>query len=313
MSISVQHVVKTYGKQKALDDVSFETGAGEIVGFLGPNGAGKSTLMKIITGYLPQNSGTVKVCGFDVKEESLAVRSNIGYLPENNPLYSDMYVREYLEFIAGLHKLLHKKSKVNEVIELVGLQEEQHKKISALSKGYKQRVGIAQSIIHNPRVLILDEPTSGLDPNQIVEIRHLIKMLGKGPDGKTGTGKTVFLSTHIMQEVEAICDRVIIIHKGKLVADAPAGEISNIKDKKQSIIIEFSGTEPFLEKSLLKIKGVLNATNTDGNRWVIKSEANKDVRADIFRFAVEHNLSVLTLHKEEQRMEDIFKELTSDR
>lgn len=304
MSISVQNITKIYGKQKALDDVSFETGAGEIVGFLGPNGAGKSTMMKIITCYLPQNSGSVKVCGFDVNEESLEVRKNIGYLPENNPLYSDMYIKEYLEFIAGLHKLHNKKSRVSEMIELVGLQVEQSKKIGALSKGYKQRVGLAQSIIHNPKVLILDEPTSGLDPNQIVEIRNLIKTLGKE--------KTVLMSTHIMQEAEAICDRIIIISKGKVVADAMSGEIGKIREKKQSIIVEFSNDISSLKDSLLKIEGVMAAKNLRENFWTIESDPSKDIRPEVFRFAVENNLSVLTLQKEEQRLEDIFKELTSN-
>lgn len=304
MSVSVQNITKFFGKQKALDDVSFEIGSGEIVGFLGPNGAGKSTTMKIITCYLPQNSGTVKVCGFDVKEDSLKVRKNIGYLPENNPLYLDMYVKEYLEFIAGLHKLGDKKARVDEMIGLVGLNEEKHKKIGALSKGYKQRVGLAQSIIHNPSVLILDEPTSGLDPNQIAEIRSLIKTLGKE--------KTVLMSTHIMQEVEAICDRVIIINKGKIVADAPAGEIGKIREKKNSVIVEFNANLPLMKESLLKIQGTISAREGGRkNLWIIESVHDKDIRPDIFRFAVDNNLSVLTLQKEEQRLEDIFKELTS--
>lgn len=307
MSISVQNVTKFFGKQKALDDVSFETGTGEIVGFLGPNGAGKSTMMRIITCYLPQNSGAIKVCGFDVKEESLEVRKNVGYLPENNPLYYDMYVKEYLGFIAGLHRITGKKSRVDEMIELVGLRMEQHKKIGALSKGYKQRVGLAQSIIHNPKVLILDEPTSGLDPNQLAEIRNLIKTLGKE--------KTVLMSTHIMQEVEAICDRVIIINKGKIVADAPSGEIGKIREKKQLVTVEFSGSIENIKESLLKITGVISAKSIAGTRenlWIIESDPRKDIRPDIFRFAVENNLSVLTLQKEEQRLEDIFKELTSN-
>lgn len=307
MSVSVQNVIKIFGKQKALENVSFETGAGEIVGFLGPNGAGKSTMMKIITCYLPQDSGEVKVCGFDVKEESLDVRKNIGYLPENNPLYYDMYVKEYLGFIAGLHGIENKKMKVDEMIELVGLTMEQHKKIGALSKGYRQRVGLAQSIIHNPKVLILDEPTSGLDPNQLAEIRNLIKTLGKE--------KTVLMSTHIMQEVEAICDRVIIINKGKIVADAPAEKIGKIKEKRQSVIVEFSGSIEHLKESLMKIGGIISARKVPGTRenlWIIESDPHKDIRSDIFHFAVENNLSVLTLQREEQRLEDIFKELTSN-
>jgi len=212
MSIRVEHVSKLYGTQKALDDVSFEIKPGEIVGLLGPNGAGKSTLMKIITCFIPPSNGEVNVCGFSIFEESLKVREKVGYLPENNPLYPEMYVKEFLEFIAGIHKgIANPQSRVKEMIELTGLTQEQNKKIGALSKGYRQRVGLAQALIHEPEVLILDEPTSGLDPNQILEIRHLIRNIGEK--------KTVMLSTHIMQEVEAICDRAIIIHQGKIVAD----------------------------------------------------------------------------------------------
>jgi len=218
MSIEVNNVVKVYGKQRALDDVSFGIGPGEIVGLLGPNGAGKSTLMKIITCFIPPDEGLVKVCGHDIFEESLLVRQKVGYLPEHNPLYLDMYVREYLEFIAGIHRLGHSaRSKVAEMVEITGLTMEQKKKIGALSKGYRQRVGLAQALIHDPEVLILDEPTSGLDPNQIQEIRALIRSIGKE--------KTVMLSTHIMQEVEAICDRAIIIHRGRIVADDPVSAL----------------------------------------------------------------------------------------
>src|SRR3954469_3536527 len=211
MSIKVNQITKLYGEQKALDDVSFEAGSGQVVGFLGPNGAGKSTMMKIITCFIPQTSGTASVCGFDVTEDSIEVRKNVGYLPEHNPLYLEMYVREYLEFIAGLHKIKNVRTRIAEMIETTGLQVEQKKKIGALSKGYRQRVGLAQALIHDPKVLILDEPTSGLDPNQLTEVRNLIRSLGKE--------KTVVLSTHIMQEVEAICDKVIIINKGKIVAN----------------------------------------------------------------------------------------------
>lgn len=300
MSVSVKNITKIYGKQKALDEVSFEINSG-IVGFLGPNGAGKSTMMKIITCYLPQTSGTVKVCGFDVSEQSLEVRRNTGYLPENNPLYYDMYVKEYLEFIAGLHKVENKKIKVSEMIETVGLQAEQKKKIGALSKGYKQRVGLAQALIHNPKALILDEPTSGLDPNQILEIRNLIKTIGKE--------KTVLMSTHIMQEAEAVCDRIIIINKGKIVADETTGNIGKINKSKQIILVEFSGKIP--EGNLLKIEGVASAINIHENHWKIEADIKKDIRPEIFRFAVENNFSVLTLQKEEQRLENIFKELTT--
>ena len=211
MSLSLKNVSKQYKNQKAVDNISFELKSGEIVGFLGPNGAGKSTTMKIITCFIPPTNGTISVCGLDVSNDHLMVKKKVGYLPENNPLYYDMYVREFLNFVASLHKVKYKKDRVNEMIELVGLQKEEHKKIGTLSKGYKQRVGLAQAMIHDPDVLILDEPTTGLDPNQIVEIRDLIKNFGKN--------KTVLLSTHIMQEVESMCDRVIIINEGKIVAD----------------------------------------------------------------------------------------------
>ena len=222
MSVEIQNLYKHYGEQEAVSDVSFSVPDGQITAFLGPNGAGKSTTMKIITGYIPASSGEVKVCDLIVSTENLETRKKIGYLPEHNPLYDEMYVREYLEFVGGIYKLSDISSKVDEVINRVGLSLEKHKKIGALSKGYKQRVGLAQAIIHNPEVLILDEPTSGLDPNQLVEIRTLIKNIGKE--------KTVILSTHIMQEVEAICDRIIIINKGKIVADKLINEIENLEN-----------------------------------------------------------------------------------
>ncbi|PCJ87282.1 MAG: gliding motility-associated ABC transporter ATP-binding subunit GldA [Flavobacteriales bacterium] len=300
MSIAVQNIVKTYGSQRALDNVSFEIGTGEIVGFLGPNGAGKSTLMKILTCFIPQTEGKANICSFDVKEQSMNVRKNVGYLPENNPLYLDMYVKEYLSFIAGLHKIKNKKEKVADMIETVGLQAEQKKKIGALSKGYRQRVGLAQALIHDPNVLILDEPTSGLDPNQIVEIRNLIKGIGKE--------KTVMMSTHIMQEVEAICDRVIIINKGKIVADDTAKAIRSATKGKEVVIVEFSGKVD--ETKLKKIEGIESATNAIGNIWHV--QISKDVRNEIFQFAVQNELSVLAMQREEQRLEDVFKELTAE-
>lgn len=223
MSISVRNITKVFGTQYALDNVSFEIGKGEIVGFLGPNGAGKSTMMKIITSFIPPTKGDVSVCGLDIWNDSLSLRKKIGYLSEANPLYYDMYVREFLEFIAGIHKIKNKKETVDKVIQMTGLAPEMHKKIGALSRGYKQRVGLAQALIHDPEVLILDEPTTGLDPNQLVEIRELIKKCGKT--------KTVLLSTHIMQEVEAVCDRIIIINKGKIVADAKIDEIRKMTEK----------------------------------------------------------------------------------
>lgn len=300
MSIQVNHITKLYGTQKALDDVSFDVNEGEITGFLGPNGAGKSTMMKIITCYIPPTNGSVKVCGFDINENSIEVRQNVGYLPEHNPLYLDMFVKEYLEFIGRLHQLKNIKERVKEMIELTGLQVEQNKKIGALSKGYRQRVGIAQALIHDPKVLILDEPTTGLDPNQLAEIRNLIKKIGKQ--------KTVMLSTHIMQEVEAICDKVIIINKGKIVANAPASQINNLTGNRVQLIVEFDKTVS--KSQLMKINGIASAENTHANTWIIESVAGKDIRNDVFKFAVDNQLSVLTLQKNEQKLEDVFKELT---
>src|SRR3984957_2492164 len=231
MSVSVESITKIYGAQKALDEVSFSIKSGEVVGFLGPNGAGKSTMMKIITCFLPQTSGKVTVCGYNVEEQSLEVRENVGYLAENNPLYLDMYVKEYLAFIAGLHHIKNPEKRIQEMIDITGLQVEQKKKIGALSKGYRQRVGLAQALMHDPKVLILDEPTSGLDPNQLQEIRNLIVEIGKQ--------KTVILSTHIMQEVEAVCDRVIIINKGKIVADKATRDIKTLQGGFTVVTIEF--------------------------------------------------------------------------
>lgn len=298
MSIQVSGVTKIYGEQKALDNVSLEVKPGEIVGFLGPNGAGKSTMMKIITCYLPQTSGEVKVCGFDVTKDEMEVKKRVGYLPEHNPLYLEMYVKEYLSFVAGLHKIKNKKDQVAQIIELVGLQVEQKKKIGALSKGYRQRVGLAQALIHNPDVLILDEPTTGLDPNQIEEIRSLIK--------KIGLDKTVLMSTHIMQEVEAVCDRVLIINKGVIVADDTAKHIRSSQSKTIVIKVEFSAT--MNEGHLRSIQGVTEVKSVSENLWLI--EANRDVRDELFKLSVEHNNSVLTLQKEEEKLENIFRNLT---
>ncbi|CAN5490105.1 gliding motility-associated ABC transporter ATP-binding subunit GldA [soil metagenome] len=301
MSIKVNNIIKTYGEQNALNDVSFEVNTGEIVGFLGPNGAGKSTMMKILTCFIPQTSGSASVCGFDVSEQSLDVRRNVGYLPEHNPLYLDMYVKEYLEFIAGLHHLKNVKARIAEMIEMTGLQVEQKKKIGALSKGYRQRVGLAQAMIHDPKVLILDEPTTGLDPNQLEEIRNLIIQVGKQ--------KTVMLSTHIMQEVEAVCDRVIIVNNGKIVANDTTAMIQNTQTQnKQLITVEFD--KETTRNSLKNIVGVFDAKNSSGNIWQIEAIGDKDIRTDIFQFAVQNELAVLTLHKEEQRLEDVFKHLT---
>ena len=300
MSIKVEKVTKTYGKQNALDGVSFEIKTGEVVGFLGPNGAGKSTMMKILTCFIPQTSGQAWVCGFDVNEDSIAVRKNVGYLPENNPLYVEMYVKEYLEFIAGLHKLSKVRDRINEMIKACGLELEQNKKIGALSKGYRQRVGLAQAMIHDPKVLILDEPTSGLDPNQLAEIRNLIIEIGKE--------KTVMLSTHIMQEVEAVCDRVIIINKGTIVANDTTENIQQTTSSKQIITVEFA--QLVTKASLLTINGVQEAHQLKENTWQLVCTDQRDLRADVFQFAVANKLSVLTMQKEEQKLEDVFKQLT---
>ncbi|MCO4805908.1 MAG: gliding motility-associated ABC transporter ATP-binding subunit GldA [Flavobacteriales bacterium] len=300
MSIAVSGVSKLYGQQKALDDVSFQIDKGNIVGFLGPNGAGKSTMMKIISCYIPQTEGTVKVCGYDVMDQSMEVRSRLGYLPENNPLYPEMYVREYLEFMGGIHKIPSIKSRVDEMIEQVGLTLERKKKIGALSKGYKQRVGLAQAMLHDPEVLILDEPTTGLDPNQIVEIRNLIKSIG--------AEKTVMLSTHIMQEVEAICDRVIIINKGGIVAD---DESKNLTSNNHAQVIRVEFDHQIEVNKINSIQYVNEVKRVDDNTWLIGSDSEKDIRPFIFEFAVDNNLNVLTVQKEEQRLEDVFKKLTS--
>ena len=301
MSIVVEGVSKHYDKQKALDQVSFEINPGEIVGFLGPNGAGKSTMMKIITGFIPATEGKISVTDLNIEEHPLAIKKKIGYLAEHNPLYYDMYVREYLAFIAGIFKLDNQKKRINEIIETVGLTVEQNKKIGALSKGYKQRIGLAQALLHDPEVLILDEPTTGLDPNQLEEIRGLIK--------KIGVQKTVMLSTHIMQEVEAICDRVIIINKGKIVANDKASNLSSLLNSQTIIKVEFDGNIDML--SLKKIPGVGAIENPSGNLFYIKSESGKDIRNDIFQLAVSQNLSVITLQKEAVKLEDIFKQLTT--
>ncbi len=302
MSIKVTDISKVYGTQKALNKVSFEVSNGEIIGFLGPNGAGKSTMMKIITCFIPQTEGSVSVCGYDVVEQSIEVRKNVGYLPEHNPLYLDMYVKEYLHFIGGLHKMSNNKlsKRIPEMISSVGLQMEQNKKIGALSKGYKQRVGLAQALIHNPNVLILDEPTTGLDPNQLTEIRELIRSVGKE--------KTVMLSTHIMQEVKAICDRVIIINKGEIVANETTAVLQQQGRSETIVIVEFD--KAVRVDDLKNIEGLLSAQNTSENTWKIASADGKDIRSTLFNWAVANNLSVLTMQREEQSLEDVFQKLT---
>lgn len=301
MSIQVENISKLYGSQKALNNVSFEVNTGEVVGFLGPNGAGKSTMMKIITCYLPQTAGKVNVCGFDVEEQPMEVKKRIGYLPEHNPLYLDMYVKEYLELISGIHNLNNIQRRINEVIGLTGLGLEKHKKIGALSKGYRQRVGLAQALIADPQVLILDEPTSGLDPNQLAEVRNLIKDAGKQ--------KTVMLSTHIMQEVEAICDRVIIINKGEIVADKPTSELRKGLNDQLAVTVEFNKAIP----AELRIELEKIAKFSVSNHLTVKliSLKGNDIRPEINKLAVQFDMAILTMKLEEQKLEDVFKQLTA--
>lgn len=299
MSIEVQGITKEYGTQKALDAVSFKLRKGEIVGFLGPNGAGKSTMMKILTGYLPQTAGKAKICDLDTEEESMAVRRKVGYLPEHNPLYLEMYVREYLRFMAGVHKT--PLTKVEEIIAKVGLTPEKHKKLGQLSKGYRQRVGLAAALLHDPEVLILDEPTTGLDVNQLQEIRELIK--------EAGANKTVMLSTHIMQEVELLCDRVIIINHGKIVADRPIDDLREVAALSQ-YRVEFD--QSFTKSALRKIKGVERIEELDQDRWLLTASEGIDLRQEVFAFAVEHKTAVLEVAKQTLSLEEVFKALTKE-
>ncbi len=301
MSILIDKISKTYSSQLALDNISFEVKKGEIAGFIGPNGAGKSTLMKIIMGYIPPGAGTAFVNGMDVSEHSLEIRKVTGYLPENNPLYPEMYVIEYLEYAAGYYmNKKEAKHSVSEIVKETGLERECHKKISSLSKGYRQRVGIAQALLHNPEILILDEPTSGLDPNQIIEIRNLISRVGKN--------KTVMLSTHIMQEVEAICNRVIIIDKGRLVADEETSNISRqVVESTNTIQVEFSQPPPLDE--LKGLEGIRQIKHVKDNVYLIAATDDKDIRADIFNFAVKYNIAVLSMQKKEMSLEEVFRAL----
>ena len=297
MSIEVEHISKIYGKQKALNDVSFKINKGEIVGFLGPNGAGKSTMMKILTTYINTSEGGAKVCGYNVASDAKNVQQIVGYLPEHNPLYLEMYVKEYLSFNAGVYHI--PKSRIEEVIELTGLTPESHKKIGQLSKGYRQRVGLANALLHDPEVLILDEPTTGLDPNQLVEIRHLIKNLGKE--------KTVFLSTHIMQEVEAMCDRVIIINKGTIVADK---KLKDLRDTKQQIVVvefDFRVEIAFLDR----LPHVKSVENTHDFVYEITFLTHEDMRSVVFDFAHDNKLKILQLNQKNASLESLFRDLTS--
>ena len=300
MSIIVQNVTKQYDNQLALNDVSLTIGKGEIVGLLGPNGAGKSTLMKIITCFIPPTKGTVSVEGYDIWEQSMEVRKCVGYLPEHNPLYLDMYVKEYLGFVAGIHHITGQEAskRIDEMIEMTGLGVEMHKKIGALSKGYRQRVGLAQAMIHNPSVLILDEPTSGLDPNQLIDIRRLIKDLGNE--------KTVLLSTHIMQEVEALCDKVIIINKGVVVAN---DNIENLtKDSDNVLVVEFDGNVTI--EMLRNIVGLKQAKAIKGNHWILEPKADLDIRQDLMRWAINNNVIIKSMQREETSIEECFQKLT---
>jgi ABC-2 type transport system ATP-binding protein len=303
MSIEVQHVSKHFGKQKALDQVSFTVQAGEIAGFIGPNGAGKSTLMKIMCGLIAPDSGMVRLNGMDAAANSIAVRKKLGYLPEHNPLYPDMYVEEYLQYVARIYgNYRNSRSRVREVIALTGLSPEKHKRIGILSKGYRQRVGLAQAIIHDPEVLILDEPTTGLDPNQIVEIRNLISGLGKK--------KTVILSTHILQEVEAICSRVIIINKGQIMASDLTGNIASWSSREShTVVVEFN-KEPSRE-IFQQLNGVEAVKMVNPATWLIQTSGNAEIREALFRIAVENNLVILSLHRKDKKLEDVFRELTN--
>jgi len=298
MSVLVRELTKEYGTQKAVDHLSFEAKKGEVLGFLGPNGAGKTTTMKIITCFLPQTEGKVEVCGFDVEKENMQVRERIGYLPENNPLYTDMYVKEYLRFVGQLHKVDRLNARVEEMIATTGLEREQHKLIGSLSKGYRQRVGLAQAMIHDPEVLILDEPTSGLDPNQLAEIRQLIKNIGRE--------KTLIFSTHIMQEVQALCDRVVIINKGKLVANDPIEVLQQKIVGRRVTVALFDG--PVEKEQLLKIKGVEDARPGEGHRWQLFSR--EDIRKAVFELAVEKKIGLLELYPQMSTVEDVFQKLT---
>ncbi len=301
MGIKAQDITKVYGKERALDGVSFSIETGEIVGFLGPNGAGKTTMMKIITGFIPQTSGEVTVNGLNVITNPLEVKKQIGYLPENNPLYDELYVREYLKYVAGLYKTVNKRERMEEIIEMTGLHDEQKKKIGQLSKGYKQRVGLAQALIHDPEVLILDEPTSGLDPNQIVEIRNLISRVGKQ--------KTVLLSTHIMQEVEAICDRVLIIKEGRIVADETKGNmLKYIDEEYQTVLVEFD--KDVSKEKIEEVEFVVRAVPVNKNQWLVQGQQEHDIRSKIFNFAVKNKLTVLVMQKQEKSLEEVFRRLT---
>ena len=301
MSISVTNLSKNYGAQKAVNNISFTINKGEIVGFLGPNGAGKSTTMKMITGYLSADAGQITVCGIKADEQNIETKKKIGYLPEANPLYMEMYVREYLAFIAGVHQIADAKKRVEEVIVIVGLSPEAHKKIGQLSKGYKQRVGLAASLVHNPEVLMLDEPTSGLDPNQIVEIRNVIKALAQE--------KTILFSSHIMQEVEAICDRVIIINKGNIVADDQLINLQKLNGTQQQVRVEFK--ENINVAWLEDLKEVNNINQVQPSLFIIQCTNSEAIKKQLLQMSIEKNLNIVSLQSEEQSLENVFRAFTN--
>ncbi len=305
MSVEVRDLTRLFGNQVAVGRISFKAKPGDIMGFLGPNGAGKSTTMKIIAGYLPPTSGEVKVCGLDVQNQTLQVKKRIGYLPENNPLYLDMYVHEFLRFAGSMY--ISSKRKLNnsimEMVEFCGLTHEQNKKIGTLSKGYRQRVGLAQSLLHDPPVLILDEPTTGLDPNQIIEIRELIKDVSKE--------KTVIFSTHIMQEVQALCNKVVIINKGRIVADDMPEKLKISETEEIKIVVEFK--EKASVKALKKIKGIVDVQRVKNFEYLISSKSETDVRPELFLFATDHGLTLIRLNQLDSSMEDVFRQLTNNK
>jgi len=301
MSIKVSGLQKNYGAQKAVDDISFEIRKGEIVGFLGPNGAGKSTTMKMITGFLEPDGGDIEVAGVKLTDPIIQRKKKIGYLPEANPLYFDMYIREYLEFIAGIHNVSKPGEAIDHVISITGLSTEKNKKIGQLSKGYKQRVGLAAALIHDPEVLILDEPTSGLDPNQIIEIRDVIRRLGKD--------KTVMFSSHILQEVEALCDRVIIINKGKLVADDKLENLARVTSNKQ---VRVSFREALESAWLTRLPAVIQADKKDTNTWLLETTDTEQLNKQLLELALQHNLNIVSLQTESRNLEEVFRELTAN-
>ena len=299
MSIVVEDLVKNYGTQKAVNSISFSIQKGEITGFLGPNGAGKSTTMKMITGYLQPNKGSIKVCGLDVSTNTLNTKKKIGYLPESNPLYPDMYIKEYLNFIGGIHKIANRTKRINEVIELTGLGVEQNKKIGQLSKGYRQRTGLAASLIHDPEVLILDEPTTGLDPNQIIEIRNVIKA--------QGAYKTFLFSSHILQEVQAICDRVIIINKGLLVAD---DKLETLQQSSNLKMVKVRFGEIHDPKLIEGLSGVLKIHVLDNYSYQLETENENDIKKQLLELSLKHHLNIVSLQSEGSSLEEIFRKLT---